>query len=83
MQPQQLTIRYGGRPVTTVDLAAAEHGISPDAMGKFLRRAGIEPIPERIGRIPLYYVTDVRQAIKDRPGRGAPGVPRPHKPPTN
>jgi hypothetical protein len=76
-----IRITVDGRRAFTVDLAAAEFGLSHDAMRKALDRAAVQPLDARLWRQPLYPAKDVRAALSNRKGRGAPGVPRPHKPP--
>ena len=81
----EIRITVDGHDVLTIGLAAAAHGLSHRAMRAILDRAGAQPVvdetgePVRIGRQPLYAPAAVRAALSDRPGRGAPGVPRPHR----
>lgn len=80
MDAPAIRITVNGRRAVTVDMAAAEHDMSHDAMRKTLDRAGAQPIPgARIGRQPLYAASAVTAAISQRPGRGAPGVARPYR----
>lgn len=81
MQEQRIRITFDGRQALTVDLSAAIYGMEHDAMAKLIRRAGIEPLPERIGRIPLFPAAAIEREIRNRPGKGAPGRPRPHRAP--
>jgi hypothetical protein len=73
-----IRVTVNGRLAYTVDLAAAEHDISRDAMRKIIDRAKL-PEADRLGNMPLYYATGVKQAMGGRKGRGAPGVARPHR----
>jgi hypothetical protein len=76
-QTPEIKITVGGQPALTADMAAAAHGLTNAAMHKVLRRGGVEPIPgARIGNAPLYLTAAISGALADRPGRGAPGVPR-------
>lgn len=65
----------------TLEQAARDRRMGYDALRKALERAGVQPIPEaKVGNSDLYAITDVDAALERRPGRGAPGVPRPHRP---
>jgi hypothetical protein len=75
MQPQRIRITVDGKRATTVDLAAAEHELSHDAMAKAIRRGKVEPFDDaQIGRILLYPHAEVSRALRERPG--VPGRPR-------
>ena len=77
-----IRITVDGHRALTVDLAAAEFGLTHDAMRKALDHAGVQPIKgARLWRLPLYSSKAIRAVLASRKGRGAPGVPRPHKPP--
>jgi hypothetical protein len=80
-----LRITYNRREATTVALAAAEHGVTPKHMAITLDRLKIGPLPHATipgelarldGRTLLYPAAEIRRRIAERPGRGAPGVPR-------
>jgi hypothetical protein len=74
-----IRITVDGQRAYTTDLAAAEHGMTYEAMRKLLHRAAVEPVA-RLWRQPVYSAKDIRAALANRPGRGAPGVKRVHKP---
>lgn len=74
-----IRITVDGRRAFTVDLAAAEYGMTHDAMRKALDRAEVRPLDAKLWRQPLYPAKEVRAALASRKGRGAPGVPRPHR----
>jgi hypothetical protein len=82
-----IRITVDGHPAQTIDLAAEAHDLGHHAMRHALDRAGAEPIkdaagnPVGIGRQPLYAQAVVDEVLANRPGRGAPGVSRPHIPP--
>lgn len=75
-----IRITVDGQRAYTTDLAAAEHGLTYEAMRKLLNRAKLEPVAH-LWRQPLYAARQITAALANRPGRGAPGVPRPHHPP--
>jgi hypothetical protein len=82
-----IRITVDGQPALTIDLAAEAQGLGHHAMRHALDRAGAEPIKDRagnpvtIGRQPLYAQAVVDEVLANRKGRGAPGVPRPHRSP--
>lgn len=78
MSAPEIKITVNGRQVLTYALAAERHGMEPDAVRMALKRAGLEPVG-KLERLPLFYATEVRRALTTRKGRGAPGVPRPHR----
>lgn len=68
-------------PACTLEQAARDRGMSYDALRKALDRAGVQAIPDaKVGNSELYAVAAVAEALQQRRGRGAPGVPRPHRP---
>ena len=81
--PRQPTIAItvDGQPALTVEQAATRYGIAPSSMRGELTRAGITDSPDaRLdGRKPLYLVTRLDAVMASRPGRGAPGQPRPRR----
>lgn len=78
MGSPEVRITVNGRQALTYNLAAEKHGLTPDAVRMALGRAGVEPCG-KLERLPLFYATEVSAALKARPGRGAPGVSRPHR----
>lgn len=68
-------------PACTLEQAARERDMGYDALRKAAERASVEPIPDaKVGNSDLYAVAELDAALERRPGRGAPGVPRPHRP---
>lgn len=68
-------------PACTLEQAARDRGMGYDALRKAVDRAGVQPIEDaKVGNSDLYAITDITAALERRPGRGAPGVPRPHRP---
>jgi hypothetical protein len=78
MSTPEVRITVNGRQALTYNLAAERHGMEPDAVRMALKRAELEPCG-KLERLPLFYATAVRAVLRQRPGRGAPGVPRPHR----
>lgn len=65
----------------TLEQAARDRGMGYDALRKAVDRAGVLPIPgAKVGNSDLYAIDEIIAALERRPGRGAPGVPRPHRP---
>lgn len=75
-------ITVNGKPALTVEQAAARYGLVPSSMRAVLSRAGIADQEDAMldGRKPLYLVTRLDAVMASRPGRGAPGVARTHRP---
>lgn len=79
-----IRITVDGKLALTVEQATDRYGLSePSAMRTVLARlkqagnpAGT-PVAYLDGRKPLYSAAALDRAMKRRPGRGAPGVPRP------
>lgn len=68
-------------PACTLEQAARDRGMGYDALRKAIDRARVQPIPDaKVGNSELYAVAAIAQALERRRGRGAPGVPRPHRP---
>lgn len=77
-----IRITVDGKLALTVEQAAERYGYpSPSSMRTALVRLDIEPITYLDGRKPLYLATALTAAMRGRKGRGAPGVPRPHRAP--
>lgn len=64
-----ISITYNGQPATTAVLAAARHGMQPQALRHTLNRAGIQPCGPLDYRTPLYLVDDIERHLATRPGR--------------
>lgn len=79
----KIRITVDGKPALTVEQAAERHGLRPSSMRGELTRLGgtIEPAAMLDGRKPLYDQAELDAAMAARPGRGGPGVSRPHIPP--
>lgn len=68
-------------PACTLEQAARDRRMSYDAFRKAVERAGVLPIEDaKVGNSDLYAIADITAAFERRVGRGAPGVPRPHRP---
>jgi hypothetical protein len=68
-------------PACTIEQAARDRGMGYDSLRKAVARAGVQAIPDaKVGNSELYAIADITAALDRRPGRGAPGVPRPHRP---
>ena len=78
---RRIRITIDGKLVLTVEQAAARYSIGSSSMRAALTRLGdsVSPAAYLDGRKPLYLATELDAAMKSRPGRGAPGVPRPHR----
>lgn len=77
-----IRITVDGKLALTVEQATERYGYdSTSSMRTALARLPIQPVAYLDGRKPLYLATELRRAMKGRVGRGAPGVPRPHRPP--
>jgi len=78
-------ITVDGKLALTVEQAGARYGLNPGPMRVQLTRFGsqVEPVTYLDGRKPLYLAAVLDALMNARPGKGAPGVPRPHKPPSD
>jgi hypothetical protein len=79
VQPQKFVITAGKTRMLTLHDIAEQNGLTYEAARKLVSRARIEPAG-RIGNV--YDPAAVRAALDSRPGYGAPGRPKPHRPPT-
>lgn len=77
----RIRITVDDEPALTVEQAAARKGVQPKTMAGELTRykASIRPVAELDGRKKLYREQDIDEWWDNRPGKGAPGVPKPHK----
>jgi hypothetical protein len=67
-----IRITYDGKLALTTAQAARRYGLGPSSMRTTLIRLRIEPLPEPLdGRTPLYLATELDEAMKARPGKGA------------
>lgn len=84
MTEPTVRITVDGKLALTVEQAAERYGLKPAPMRTALARFGdeIEPVTYLDGRKPLYLASRLDAIMAKRPGKGGPGVPRPHKPPT-
>jgi hypothetical protein len=72
-----IEIKVNGRPAITAAELARRAGIKPETVYSLISRAKLKSVAQ------LGYVYDEEEATRflaTRPGRGAPGTPRPHKP---
>lgn len=74
-------ITVDGKRALTVEQAAERYGIQPGSMRGELTRLGdkVQPVAMLDGRKPLYLMSELDKLMKGRPGRGAPGQPRPRR----
>lgn len=63
-----IAITLNGQPATTAVLAAAQHGMQPQALRHSLNRANIQPAGMLDYRTPLYLIADIEQHLATRPG---------------
>jgi len=77
MDSPELRVTRGGRRALTVQQLAAETGLSIAAVYKLINRAGLDG--ELVGKV--YDRAEALAAIRNRPGTGRPGQPRPRKEP--
>jgi hypothetical protein len=75
---QHIEIKVGGRDAMTPEQVADLSGVSPNAVRMLIKRLGLQPVA-RLGVV--YDRAAIEAMLESRPGRGAPGVPRPHRPP--
>jgi hypothetical protein len=82
MADPTIRITVGGKLALTVEQAAARLGVPPKTLSGELTRYkdAIRPAAELDGRKKLYLQSEIDQWWKSRPGRGAPGKPKPHVP---
>jgi hypothetical protein len=78
VQPPKLVIMAGEIRMLTLQDIAEQAGLTYEAARKLVSRARIEPVA-RIGNV--YDPAAVQAALDSRPGYGAPGRPKPHRPP--
>lgn len=84
MDTPVIRITVDGRPALTVAQAAARLGIPASGLRRDLAREAGAPVPVAPldARTPLYDAGDIDafgEQLQQRPGKGAPGKPRPHK----
>jgi hypothetical protein len=75
----RLKIMLNGREVLTAGQVAELAGIKTSGARMLIKRAGLRAVDE-IGAV--YDRAAIEAALESRPGRGAPGQPRAHRPPT-
>lgn len=80
MPPKRIIM--DGREVLNTEQIAARLGRSPNAVRQLIKRTDprIQPV-EDIGVV--YDAAAIEAMIETLPGRGAPGRPKPHRPPTD
>lgn len=72
-----IRILVDGKLAYTTGQYAAKYNLSMDTARKTLARLDVDPLPEQLdGRTKLYPAVPVDRAMRARPGKGAPGVPR-------
>lgn len=80
-KPPVVEIFVDGRAALTVEMAAARYGLAASSMRAALSRLGhAATAVAHLGNKPLYLAAELDLAMAARPRRGAPGVPRPHRP---
>lgn len=79
MDLPEIAVTVNGRRMLRIEDIAARAGITHDAAYSIVSRAKKRP-DARIGNV--YDEAEVELLLRDRPGKGGPGVPRPHRPPT-
>lgn len=77
----RIKITIDGELALTVEQAAERYGVSANAVRIALGRAGLTDSPDDKldQRKPLYLAARLDQLMTKRPGKGSPGVPKPHK----
>lgn len=60
-------------------MATVRLGKDPRTMKRIFERSGIKPDGHFDARTPVYLVANVDKMMRDRIGRGAPGVPKPKR----
>lgn len=80
-RPPRIEIFVDGAPALTAEQAAARKGVKLDSMHAALTRYKdqIRPAADLDGRKKLYLTTELDEWWENRPGKGAPGVAKPHK----
>lgn len=81
--PPRIRVTVDGKPALTVEQAARRVGVAASTMrGELTRyRDKIRPVADLDGRKKLYLESDIDEFWAARPGKGAPGMQRPHRPP--
>lgn len=72
----RVRITVDGKLALTVEQAAQRYHYSDSTMRAVLSRLDLERAGWLDGRKPLYLAGELDAAMKARPGKGAPGVPR-------
>lgn len=82
MADPRVRITVDGKVALTVEQAAARLGIPTKTLSGELTRykTAIRPAAELDGRKKLYLQAEIDAWWKSRPGRGAPGTPKPQRP---
>lgn len=77
----RIRILYDGKLALTTAQFAEKHGLNMDTARKTLSRLGVDSLPDQLdGRTKLWPAALLDRAMKARPGKGAPGQPKPHVP---
>jgi hypothetical protein len=71
-----IRITVDGKLALTTRQLGEEFSLDPGPTRKAVQRLGLEPVAHLDERTPLYAATAARKAMKERPGKGAPGVSR-------
>lgn len=74
-----IRITINGKRALTVGMASERYDLKPASVRSLVHRAGVEPDAELDGK-PLYLVVTLDAIVRARPGKGAPGRLRPHRP---
>lgn len=84
MPPPRIRITVDGKPALTIEQAAERLGVPISTLSGELTRykAVIQPVAALDGKKKLYLQSQVDAWWATRPGKGAPGVPKPHRPAT-
>jgi hypothetical protein len=75
MEPMaQIQIKVNGREALTPEQTADLAGVSPNAVRMLIKRLKLQPVA-RLGVV--YDRAAIEAMLESRPGRGAPGRPKP------
>lgn len=79
MPDPDIRITVDGQPALTVEMAAERKGVTAKSLSGELSRHKdrIQPVADLDGRKKLYLEDEFDAWWENRPGRGAPGVPKP------
>lgn len=75
----RIEITVDGQPALTVEQAALRYGLAPSSVRAIVARAQLAASASLDGKKHLYLVDVLDRLIEERPGKGGPDKPRPHK----